>query len=215
MERQDNPAKEMASKCGWDDKDYSDELDECILDMSNDNEMDEFTMLDQTEEQRKDPLGHALFEPSDVKHPRARAVLDEDPIGVAFPQIHSTHKKEEEVEAEQVVDKAILKTQDHNPDRAVQRGSTAGSSLLERHRQRNPRLGKVRTTTAEPRAYLGAKCRDSSGNCVLRKSSERNSLPVKGNGTSQPDILQNKSPNCVELVIRLQNKGIRRFSITS
>ncbi|KAJ1122681.1 hypothetical protein NDU88_001166 [Pleurodeles waltl] len=75
MERKNNPAKEMAGKISWDDKEYSDELDEYILDMSNGNEMDEFNILDKTEiEQRKemkDPLGHALFEPSDVKHPRS------------------------------------------------------------------------------------------------------------------------------------------------
>ncbi|KAJ1097310.1 hypothetical protein NDU88_002435 [Pleurodeles waltl] len=73
MERQNNPAKEMTGKSGWDDKDYSDELDEYILDMSN--EMDVFNILDKTEiEQRKevkDTLGHALFEPSDVRHPRS------------------------------------------------------------------------------------------------------------------------------------------------
>ncbi|KAJ1156547.1 hypothetical protein NDU88_009266 [Pleurodeles waltl] len=75
MERQDNPGKEMAGKSGCDDNEYSDELDQYILDMSNDNEMDELNILDKTEiEQRKDvkdPLGHALFEPSDVKHLRS------------------------------------------------------------------------------------------------------------------------------------------------
>ncbi|KAJ1112969.1 hypothetical protein NDU88_001229 [Pleurodeles waltl] len=76
MERQDNLAKEMAGKSGWDDKDYSDELDdEYILDTINDNEMDEFNIKEKTEtEQRKevkDPLGQVLFEPSDVKHPRS------------------------------------------------------------------------------------------------------------------------------------------------
>ncbi|KAJ1109933.1 hypothetical protein NDU88_007290 [Pleurodeles waltl] len=63
----------MGNKPGW--YDNSDEMDEYVFDMSNDDEMDEFTMLDSSEkEQRKevkDSLGHALFEPSDVKHPHS------------------------------------------------------------------------------------------------------------------------------------------------
>ncbi|KAJ1184463.1 hypothetical protein NDU88_001269 [Pleurodeles waltl] len=64
MESQDNPAKEMASTPGWYDKDYSDVTDECVFNMDNDSQMDEFKMLDSSDkEQRKevkDPLGHTL-----------------------------------------------------------------------------------------------------------------------------------------------------------
>ncbi|KAJ1179264.1 hypothetical protein NDU88_004498 [Pleurodeles waltl] len=74
MERQVNPAKEIVGKSSWDDKEYSDELDEYILDMNDENDMDEFDILYKTDmgqkKQVKDPLGHTLFEPSDVKHPR-------------------------------------------------------------------------------------------------------------------------------------------------
>ncbi|KAJ1110726.1 hypothetical protein NDU88_008074 [Pleurodeles waltl] len=74
-ERQVNPAKEMTGESSRQSKEYFYEFDEYILDISEDNDLDEFDILEQkgTEKLRqvKDPLGQTLFEPSDVKHPRS------------------------------------------------------------------------------------------------------------------------------------------------
>ncbi|KAJ1211358.1 hypothetical protein NDU88_006718 [Pleurodeles waltl] len=75
MERQVNPAKDMTGESSRQHKEYSDEYDEYILDINDDNDLDEFDILERKEtgkiSQVKDPLGHTLFEPSDVKHPRS------------------------------------------------------------------------------------------------------------------------------------------------
>ncbi|KAJ1205601.1 hypothetical protein NDU88_001029 [Pleurodeles waltl] len=49
MERQANPAKDMAGETSWKNKDYSDEYDELILDMNDENDMDEFDVLEKEE----------------------------------------------------------------------------------------------------------------------------------------------------------------------
>ncbi|KAJ1165924.1 hypothetical protein NDU88_006341 [Pleurodeles waltl] len=75
MERQVNPAKDMAGESSQKNKEYSDEYDEYTLDMNDENDLDEFDVLEEAETGKKrqvqDPLGHTLFEPSDVKHLRS------------------------------------------------------------------------------------------------------------------------------------------------
>ncbi|KAJ1097472.1 hypothetical protein NDU88_002590 [Pleurodeles waltl] len=50
----------------------------------------------------------------------SRADLDEVPIAELLHQINSTHKKEEGVEAEQIVDAPKFPAQDHNQDRTYE-----------------------------------------------------------------------------------------------
>ncbi|KAJ1088315.1 hypothetical protein NDU88_001473 [Pleurodeles waltl] len=73
MERQDKPEKDMGSKPGWMGRDLTNEMDEYMFDLSYDEEMDEFAVLDSSNKEQKkevkDPLDHVPFEPSDVKHP--------------------------------------------------------------------------------------------------------------------------------------------------
>ncbi|KAJ1155661.1 hypothetical protein NDU88_008390 [Pleurodeles waltl] len=75
MERQVNPARDMAGESSRKNMEYSDEYDEHILDMNDENDLDEFDVLEGKETGKKrqvqNPLGHTLFEPSDVKHPRS------------------------------------------------------------------------------------------------------------------------------------------------